>query len=308
MYQKEGSGMKKRTAFTMIELLLVLGVLGILLSLLMIGAMRVREAASRMVCASHLKELATACHQHHHRTGGLPNGGAYEGYAGPIETGTWAAPDGTVANTRTWGPDGLPAPDPQQGFGLFYQLLPDLEHADIYLNKDDNVVLSTVLPVLFCPTRRKPMVNFCGFGCTDYAGVIWSRYDYPFQDGPNNRRTLKGAIIPSDGHTVVRFCDIPAGCSNIMLIAERHCPDVSLGEYFVMGGICNDEFGAFTGYGSEGVRESGGGVGPDMQSNWEFGSSHKGVMNAAFCDGSVRTIPFTIDRHVFAMMGNRFGE
>lgn len=105
---------KNRTAFTLVELLVVIAIIGALIGLLLPAVQSAREAARRTQSLSNLRQIGLAVHNYHDANGKLPAGFR------STTTGTW----GGGSN------DAVPESGP--GWSFFAMLLPFLEETALH--------------------------------------------------------------------------------------------------------------------------------------------------------------------------------
>ena len=277
----------KGRAFTLIELLVVIAIIAILIGLLLPAVQKVREAAARIRCANHLKQIALAFHNHHDALQAFPSGGW-----------AWSDPPTYV--------NGQPATGLQQKAGWGFQILPYLEADTVWRGGSGptdldriKVAIGTPNPNLFCPSRRSPQA--VPFSHPGYLGGLNAPRGLTDYAGSNLRET--GVLRQ---RTPGRFADITDGSSNTLLVAEKR---------FALDGPGQpnpeDNLGYTAGWDADTLRRTDRVPKPDINSGAtsgdleRFGSAHPGRFNAAFADGSVRSISYTIDKTVWERIGDR---
>ena len=143
----------KASAFTLVELLVVIAIIGILVALLLPAIQAAREAARRVQCQNHLKQIGMAILNHENNLKVFPTGG---NEIWP-DIANYLVDTQSVANpNQRKGPPNGPA---RQGLGWGFQILDYLEENAIHGITSQRQMNDALVTLYFCPSRRAPTRN-----------------------------------------------------------------------------------------------------------------------------------------------------
>lgn len=313
--------------FTLVELLVVITIIGILIALLLPAVQAAREAARRMQCSNNLKQIGLACLTHESTHGHYPTGGWNGYWVGDPDRGfAGKQPGGWIYNILPY---------------LEQQSLHDLQMSKSGTSRTEaaSQMVQTALSAMNCPTRRLAIAYPNGHAyATRNAGAPpkCGRTDYAVNLGDPNRAELTGdeAAKPpsfSEGdnssyswpdtsdftgisyqRSTVRIADIVDGTTNTYLVGEKYLdPD-----HYQDGLVSGDDWSMYTAFQNDIGRSTYYSAAnniawvplqdtPGIQCDERFGSAHSGGINMAFCDGSVRSISYSIASETHRRLGNR---
>ena len=194
-----------RHAFTLVELLVVIAVIGVLVSLLLPAVQAAREAAWRMKCSNNLRQWGLALHSYNDAFQAFP-----------------------MTNAQNYRPN-------EQGFSPQARLLPFVEQANLQNALDFSqpaftgpfnlltpnprfaTAFATKLTVALCPSDPAPAIN-AGAGGAQYAGINYM-VSYGSGSGVNYdlRWRTDGLVYENSG---VRLSEVTDGTSNTVFMSE----------------------------------------------------------------------------------------
>ncbi|MDA1055108.1 MAG: DUF1559 domain-containing protein [Planctomycetota bacterium] len=297
-----------REGFTLVELLVVIAIIGILIALLLPAVQAAREAARKMVCKNHLKQIGTAFHLHHDTYKHFPTNGWGWQWVGDSK--------------RGFG-------QPQPG-GWCFNVLPYLEQQaarDLATGGTSTAeLLQTPVDVFYCPSRRAARNYPVGAGLppihnsdpvteaarTDYAvcagDVIINTPAGPPSTNPSALQAYawppwRTATGVSYVLTTIRMAEVTDGTSNTAMVGEKYLSRLHYRE----GTSFGDDQPAYLGDDADNRRWTDEPPRKDSKADdiQHFGSAHSGGCHFVLADGSTRLISYTIDATVFKHFGNR---
>ena len=259
------------------ELLVVIEIIGMLVALLLPAVQSARESSRRSRCANHLKQIGLAVVMHENTRKYFPTGGW-----------DWNSPPAYHS--------GRPAAGSEQRASWAFQILPYIE-AESTWRAGPIEAIKTVQSIYFCPTRRSPQTIVGG-----------DTYDPPLGVNDVERALIDYAGSNRDDDGIIRRYDplrarqVHDGLSKTMVVAEKRLNLSLLGTPQP-----DDNEGYASGWNADTMRQTNKSPEPDFYGTGDgekrFGGSHPAAFNAVFADGSVHSISFDVDRHVFNRVG-----
>jgi prepilin-type N-terminal cleavage/methylation domain-containing protein/prepilin-type processing-associated H-X9-DG protein len=264
----------RRRAFTLVELLVSIAIIGTLIALLLPAVQAAREAARDSQCRSNLHQIAIAMQQHDNSYRMLPPAGKF-------------------------GAKGLSA-------SAFFQILPFMEEDTLFKAYDHSVsaddaknkdVVSSTIPVFLCPSMvlpdNEPVGGRSSYGVSTGSG--YCRYPVNPIDGKPDLSNHNGVIIDRI-RGKVRVADVSRqdGSSKTIVVGDLDYGLVNAAEK--SAGVINGgstrwatAYPGVTWASMAGVFNSDRLVTGFLE--WEtFRSEHPGGVNFAMVDGSVRRV------------------
>lgn len=289
---KQSSG-RSRRALSLLEVVVVLGILAVLIGLLLAAVHRVRETANRVGCANQLKQIGLALHQHFHARRLLPSNGGWDGrqWISAANGGRCyvTVTESQMSLTFHWGV-GDPGRSPRDQTGSWaYAILPYLEQQAMHQRREWRQPVTLYV----CPSRRTPQALVPAndqYGVYNGGGWPWCFTDY-----------AGNALVLPNRPRCLRLDELSDGTSQTILVGEKALSprNYTTGtwywdEPFFLGGSGGTQrgFGTKPGEGTRVLRDRDTDNGLVYRYNW--GAAHPDGAQFLMGDGSVHLLTFDV--------------
>jgi prepilin-type processing-associated H-X9-DG protein len=277
---------RKCAAFTVVELLVVVAIIGTLIALLLPGIQAARESARRVTCHSNLRQLGIAMALHANAHGGFPVGCI--GYRGDFSV----SPP-VKARYIAWNVQLLAFLEEQDLANAFDSSRPSYDSA----NKG---VAATIVSAFLCPSTfevelRNAEGLWKGSAFTDYAGIYGVEGPTRIRQADASPQTLAdhslGVLLYEESIAPKQVND---GLSKTAAIAETVVRRQTETEWVNGQNIFAQDESTPTN-----VRRDAGN---------EIGSPHPGGASVVFCDAHVEFLADSIDQGVLNALLTKAGD
>jgi prepilin-type processing-associated H-X9-DG protein/prepilin-type N-terminal cleavage/methylation domain-containing protein len=291
------AGSLQRRAFSLTELVVVIGIIGLLIGLTLPAVQRTRSAADRISCQSRLRQIALALHSYHDTSGTFPPG---------QDSSPFGELDGSARGV-SWLAKILPFIDQEP---LWQQTERALREDRVPWDNPPHVGLATVIPLYTCPSDGR-----AAFPQNGPDGTLAAYTSYKGVRG--ERSGMENGVLPLGRG--IRIAAITDGTSQTLMVGERP-PSARMDSgwwYASHWSVYSHDFilWAETGKESDECMPPPGGYfvfGPGRPNNqcdmYHFWSLHSGGANFSFADGSVHFISYSISRNLRALASRDGGE
>jgi len=267
---------RSRLAFTLVELLVSVAIIGVLIGMLLPAVHAAREASRQVKCRANLRQIGIALHSYHDGFGCFPTGCSRK----------------------------------QLAWSVF--ILPYLEQEPLWRTIDMNgyftsgsnrEATSHVIPTYLCPSTARLEWDRVGnttgdrnnngrrdpgefMGVTDYGGMYGAAI--------STRTTPGNGVMLDYRHPAIKFADITDGTSQTIVIAENTGRGGALDGEWSNGQNIFDQDGKIND--------------PEMRALDGMWSDHQGGAQVLFCDGSVHFLREQMDLAALETICTRNGR